>query len=155
DFVFALNQVESSCNRVRADEVTYGLHIQVRFDLEKALVAGDLKVADVPGAWNEAYRHYLGVTPANDAEGCLQDSHWSAGLFGYFPNYTLGNLFAAQLFANADEEIGPLAESFARGDFSGLLIWLRAKVHPQGRRYSAARLIEGVTGSLPSHLPFV
>jgi carboxypeptidase Taq len=155
EFHFAVNHVEASCNRVRADEVTYNLHILVRFELERALMAGDLKVADVPAAWNEAYRHYLGVTPPNDAEGCLQDGHWAAGLIGYFPTYTLGNLFAAQLFAKAAEELGDLDAQLARGEFGGLLGWLRAKVHRQGQRYLAARLIERVTGSPPDHRPLV
>ena len=112
--------------------MTYNLHIIVRFELEQALLTGDLAVADLPAAWNQKYRETLGVTPANDAEGCLQDIHWSAGLIGYFPTYTLGNLYAAQLFAQADAELGGLDEAFARGDFSGLLGWLRTKVHSPG-----------------------
>src|SRR3954453_18311511 len=105
-------------------------------------MAGDLAVADLPAAWAEKYRHYLGVTPPNDAEGCLQDIHWSAGLFGYFPTYTLGNLYAAQLFARADRDLGDLAAALARGEFSGLLGWLREKVHRQGHRYRATQLVE-------------
>ena len=103
-FLAAVNQVEPSLIRVQADEVTYNLHILIRFELEQALIAGDLAVADLPGAWNEKYRQYLGVVPPNDAEGCLQDIHWSAGLIGYFPTYTLGNLYAAQLFDRASLE---------------------------------------------------
>ena len=89
--------------------MTYNLHVLIRFELERALLGGDLAVADLPGAWAETYRHYLGVTPADDAEGCLQDIHWSAGLVGYFPTYTLGNLYAAQLFDRADADLGGLA----------------------------------------------
>jgi carboxypeptidase Taq len=155
DFYFAVNRVEASPIRVRADEVTYNLHILIRFELEQALIAGDLKAAEIPAAWNEAYRHYLGVTPANDAEGCLQDGHWAAGLLGYFPTYTLGNLFAAQLFARAREDLGDLDAAFARGDFGGLLRWLRQRVHRQGRRYSAANLLEHATGSPPDPRPLV
>ena len=155
DFFFAVNHVEQSCNRVRADEVTYNLHVLVRFELEKALVAGDLKAADLPAAWNEAYRHHLGITPANDADGCLQDGHWGAGMIGYFPTYTLGNVFAAQLFARAAAELGDLDGQFARGDFGGLLGWLRDRVHRHGHRYPAARLIEAATGSPPDHRPLV
>src|SRR5262249_36599432 len=125
DFHFAINNVEATCIRVTADEVTYNLHILIRFELERALIAGDLPVADLPAAWDEAYRHHLGITPANDAAGCLQDSHWSAGLIGYFPTYTLGNIYAAQLFARARAELGDIDEAFARGDFSSLLGWLR------------------------------
>jgi carboxypeptidase Taq len=147
----AVNHVACSPIRVGADEVTYDLHILVRFELERALMAGDLKVGDVPGAWNEGYRGYLGITPANDTEGCLQDGHWSAGLIGYFPTYTLGNLFAAQLFDQARAELGDPHEAFARGDFGELLGWLRRKVYCQGHRYPAARLLEHVTGSPPNH----
>jgi len=135
--------------------VTYNLHILMRFELEEALISGDLKAADVPGAWVEKSTRYLGVTPRTDAEGCLQDIHWSAGLIGYFPTYTLGNLYAAQLFEKARAELGDLAESFARGDFAGLLSWLREKVHRHGHRYHPARLIEHVTGSPPDHHPLV
>src|SRR5262249_23130925 len=114
DFHRAVTHVERSLIRVQADEVTYNQHILVRFELEQALLTGDLMAADLPGAWNEAYGRFLGVTPSNDAEGCLQDGHWSAGLFGYFPTYTMGNIFAAQLFARASEELGDLGQPFAR-----------------------------------------
>ena len=155
DFFLAVNNVEATFIRVTADEVTYNLHILIRFELEQALVAGDLQPGDLPEAWNSKYRHYLGITPANDADGCLQDGHWAAGMFGYFPTYTLGNLFAAQLFARAREVLGDLGPAFAGGDFSGLLNWLRRTVHLQGSRYPAARLIELVTGSPPDHRPFI
>jgi carboxypeptidase Taq len=155
EFVLAVNHVRPSLNRVQADEATYNLHILVRFELEQALLTGDLKAADVPAAWNEAYRHYLGLTPSTDAEGCLQDGHWGAGLIGYFPTYTLGNLYAAQLFTQAAEERGDFHEPFTRGDFSGLLDWLTEKVYRQGHRYSSAGLVEHVTGSPPDHRPLV
>jgi carboxypeptidase Taq len=109
----------------------------------------------LPAAWEEAYRHYLGITPGNDAEGCLQDGHWAAGLVGYFPTCTLGNVFAVQLFARATEELGDPGPAFARGDFAGLLGWLRGRVHRQGSRYPAPALIEQVTGSPPDHRPLV
>jgi carboxypeptidase Taq len=155
DVYLAVNRVEPSSIRVTADEVTYNLHIMVRFELERALLAGDLQVEDVPAAWNEAYRQYLGVTPADDAVGCLQDGHWASGQIGYFPTYTLGNLFAAQLFAQAEADLGGLCHAFARGRYDGLLAWLRQKIHRQGSRYSSAQLIERVTGTPPSHQPFV
>jgi carboxypeptidase Taq len=154
-FHFAVNHVAPSLVRVQADEVTYDLHVLIRFELEQALTGGDLKAADVPAAWNEAYRRTLGVAPANDAEGCLQDGHWACGMFGYFPTYTLGNIFAAQLYAAAVADVGDLDKPFAAGDFSGLLGWLREKVHRQGGRFRAARLIERVTGSPPDHRPLV
>jgi carboxypeptidase Taq len=155
DFYFAVNNVEATFIRVTADEVTYNLHVLIRFELERALVSGELAPADIPTAWNEAYRRHLGITPADDADGCLQDGHWSAGLVGYFPTYTLGNLYAAQLFAKASEEVNGLDAAFARGDFSGLLGWLRDRLHRHGGRYPAARLLERVTGTSPDHRPLV
>jgi carboxypeptidase Taq len=154
-FFRAINTVAPSCNRVRADEVTYNLHILIRFDLEQALMTGDLAVADLPSAWNAAYKKHLGVTPQGDLEGCLQDSHWAGGLFGYFPTYTLGNVFGAQLFVKAQEELGDLSKPFSRGDFAGLLDWLRQKVYSEGSRYTGAKLIEHITGSSPDHVPLV
>ena len=115
EFHFAVNRVTPSLIRVHADEVTYNVHVMIRFELERALMSGDLAAADLPGAWNDAYREYLGVTPANDAEGCLQDGHWADGLFGYFPTYTLGDVFAAQLFAQAEQELGELEEQLRPG----------------------------------------
>jgi carboxypeptidase Taq len=154
-FHFAVNAVEPSFIRVQADEVTYNLHVLIRFELERALIAEDLKPADLPDAWNAAYRRHLGITPANDADGCLQDGHWAAGQFGYFPTYTLGNVYAAQIFAAAEQGCGSFDEAFARGDFSGLLGWLRTKVHREGMRYPAVHLIERATGSPPDARPLV
>jgi carboxypeptidase Taq len=155
DFHFAVNHVEPTLARVGADEVTYNLHVLIRFELEKALLAGDLSAADLPGAWNEAYRHHLGVVPADDGEGCLQDSHWAAGMVGYFPTYTLGNVFAAQLWARARQELGDVDTASARGDFAGLLGWLRDRVHRHGSRFLPPRLIEEATGSPPDHRPLL
>jgi carboxypeptidase Taq len=150
DFHFAVNHVEASPNRARADEVTYNLHILIRFELERALVNGDLRVADLPEAWNHAYRHTLGLTPTNDAEGCLQDSHWVAGLIGYFPTYTLGSIYAAQLFARARKDIGDLDTAFSQGDFVPLCEWLRDRVYRHGKRYPVPELIRRATGAPPS-----
>ena len=150
-FHAAVNHVAPSLIRVQADEATYNLHIIVRFELEQALLSGDLAVADLPAAWNQKYEETLGVRPRNDAEGCLQDIHWSAGLIGYFPTYTLGNLYAAQLFAQAQADLGGLDEAFTQGDSSGLLAWLRSKVHREGQRRRPAELIEHITGSKPDH----
>lgn len=151
DFYFAINSVKPSLIRVEADEATYNLHIIVRFELEQALIKGDLSVADLPGAWREKYRVYLGIEPPNDADGVLQDIHWSAGLFGYFPTYSLGNLYAAQLFEAADQQLGGLDRQFAHGEFQPLLEWLRQNVHHQGQCYSAAELAERVTRQPLSH----
>jgi len=144
-----INRVEPGVIRVQADEVTYDVHIMIRFELERALLAGDLAAADLPGAWAERYQRYLGVAPKNDRSGCLQDGHWSEGLIGYFPTYTLGNVYAAQLFAAAERAVGPLEEAFAAGDFQTLRTWLGEHVHRHGQRYSVAAIIERATGSPP------
>jgi carboxypeptidase Taq len=148
-FRSAINHVSPGVIRVGADEVTYDLHIMIRFDLERALLSGDLHANDVPGAWSELYSRRLGVAPTDDKTGCLQDIHWAAGLIGYFPTYTLGNVYAAQLFAAADEQVGPLEEAFERGDFRILREWLRENIHRHGQRYRAPELIERVTGRPP------
>jgi carboxypeptidase Taq len=154
-FHAAINHVAPSLIRVQADEVTYNLHVIVRFELEQALLSGALAAGDLPAAWNQKYREALGMLPESDANGCLQDIHWSAGLFGYFPTYTLGNLYAAHLFAQAQTDLCGLDEAFARGDFRGLLAWLRAKVHCHGQRDGPAALIERITGSPPDHRPLI
>lgn len=145
----ALNHVDPGVIRVQADEVTYDLHIVIRFELERSLLAGDLFAVDLPHAWSELYARYLGVTPKNDRMGCLQDGHWSEGLIGYFPTYTLGNVYGAQLFAAAEEELGSLDDAFAAGDFRSLRRWLLENVHRHGQRYTAATIVEGATGSAP------
>ena len=150
-FYAAVNHVEPSLIRVEADEATYNLQIIVRFELEQALLSGDLKTADVPGAWREKYKQYLGIEPSTDAEGCLQDIHWSAGLIGYFPTYSLGNLYAAQFFDQARRVLGDLDAQFARGEFRPLLEWLRDNIHTRGRNYTAAQLVQLVTGKPLSH----
>ncbi len=154
-FHAAINRVEPSLIRVQADEVTYNLHILIRFELEQALLGGNLAVADLPAAWNAKYRDYLGIDPPDDARGCLQDIHWAAGLIGYFPTYTLGNLYAAQLRDKADADLGGLDPALARGDFAGLLGWLRDKIHRHGHRYRAADLIRQATGDGIDHRPLV
>lgn len=155
DFFFAINEVRPSLIRVEADEATYNLHILIRFELEQALLNDELKVADLPGVWNERYQQYLDVSPPGDADGVLQDIHWSAGLVGYFPTYTLGNLYASQFFEKADADLGGLDEQFARGEFAPLREWLRKRIHEVGQRYSAAELVERVTGQPLSHEPLM
>lgn len=143
---FAVNQVSPSLIRVEADEATYNLHILIRFELEQALIGESLAISELPEAWNQQYRDCLGIDPPNHADGVLQDVHWSAGLFGYFPTYTLGNLAAAQLFDAAQTQLGDLESAFAAGEFAGLLDWLREHIHRHGRCYSGAQLIELATG---------
>ena len=155
DFYFAINDVNPSFIRVEADEVTYNLHIMLRFELEQLLVAGDLKPADVPGAWNEKFSQYFGLTVPNDSQGCLQDIHWSAGLLGYFPTYALGNMYSAQFFEAARRDLGDLDAAFAKGQFRPLKQWLNEKIHCHGKRYPAKRLVEIVTGQSLSHGPLV
>lgn len=155
DFVRAVNRVTPSLIRVESDEVTYNLHIMIRYEIEADLVGGTLGVREIPERWNEAYRQYLKIVPENDSVGCLQDIHWSYGLFGYFPTYTLGNLYSAQFLAQASRDIPQLTEGFRRGDFAPLLNWLREKVHAHGRRYSAEKLSQLVTGGSVSTGPFL
>ena len=143
----AVNVVNPSFIRVEADEVTYNLHIMLRFELEVGLMNGSIKVADLPRLWNEAMEEYLGIVPPNDTLGVLQDVHWSMGLLGYFPSYMFGNLYAAQIFETLREEIPALDEQVTRGDFEPLLDWLREKVHQHGAVYEPADLIERITGA--------
>ena len=146
-FYSAINHVEASPIRVEADEVTYNLHILLRFELEQRLVEGSLDVDQLPEYWNETMEDYLGIHPGNHALGVLQDIHWSSGLIGYFPTYTLGNLYAAQLFNCARETIPGLMGKIRNGEFGILLTWLRENIHGRGRRLCATELIEEVTGS--------
>lgn len=155
ELYLAVNAVEPTLIRVDADEVTYNLHIVLRFELEKKLFSGELAVRELPAAWRAASRELVGLEPANDREGVLQDVHWSDGGFGYFPSYCLGNMIAAQLWYRALALRPALEEDFARGDFSWLLNWLRTEVHAHGRRFSALELVQRVTGEPLSPQPLV
>ena len=141
-----LHTVKPSLIRVEADEATYNLHVLARFELERALFAGDLEVRDLPAAWDDLYDQLLGIRPPNAALGLLQDIHWSQGMFGYFPTYTLGSVAAAQLFAAAGRELGDLEAAFAAGELAPLLAWLRDQVHAHASIYQAPELIERATG---------
>lgn len=154
-FVFAINDVQPSFIRVEADEATYNMHIILRFELEQALISGDLKPADVPAAWNEKFQNSFQLTPPTDTLGCLQDIHWSMGGLGYFPTYTLGNLYAAQLMEQARSDLGDLDADFRRGNFDRLKGWLNEKVHRPGQRYRAVDLCRRVTGKPLSHQPLL
>ena len=151
----AVNKVGPSLIRVEADEVTYNLHVLLRFELESELVEGRLRVAEAPAAWNAKMEEYLGVRPPDDAQGILQDIHWSAGLIGYFPTYTLGNIMSAQFFAQARRDLPGLEGCIRAGEFSGLRDWLREKIHRHGRRYTAAELLKKVTGGGLDAGPFL
>lgn len=145
-FYRAVNRVTPSFIRVEADEVTYNLHILLRFELERDLLMQRLTVNDLPEAWNAKMQEYLGITPPDDAQGVLQDVHWSAGLVGYFPTYTLGNLFSAQLWHTLRLAIPDLDSRIEQGDFAPLLHWLRENVHRHGRKYMPDELVWRVTG---------
>ncbi len=155
DWHRAVNHVEPGFIRVEADEATYNLHILLRFELETALIAGSLSVQDLPGAWNEKMKAYLGLTPPDDARGVLQDIHWAGGGVGYFPTYTLGNLYAAQFFEKAQSDLGDLDASFAQGEFAPLLGWLRRNIHEEGKRFTARKLVVRVTGKPLSAAPLL
>jgi len=155
-----INRVEPSLIRVDADEVTYNLHILIRFELEQALLSGDLQATNLPEAWREKYTKYLGVAPTNDHDGVLQDVHWSAGLIGYFPTYALGNIYAAQLMDAAREQIEIVGNEgldvqIRRGEFSPLLEWLRTNVHRYGRQMNPRALVEKATSKAFSAAPLV
>ncbi|MFC4448967.1 carboxypeptidase M32 [Halorussus aquaticus] len=147
DVYEAANEVyEDNLIRVEADELTYHMHIVVRFEIERDLIRGDLDVEDVPEVWNDKYEEYLGVRPDSDAEGCLQDIHWSHGDFGYFPTYSLGSVLAAQLFDAAEDDVENLDEKVAAGDFEDLHDWLTEEIHRHGSRYTTDELIRQATG---------
>ncbi|MBI3452020.1 MAG: carboxypeptidase M32, partial [Rhodospirillales bacterium] len=140
------SRVERSLIRVDADEATYPAHVILRFRLEKAMIEGDLALADLPGAWNDGMKTTLGIVPPDDRDGCLQDIHWPGGAWGYFPTYTLGAMTAAQLFDAARRTDPGIPAAIARGDFTGLLAWLRTHVHGQGSRLSTRDLVVAATG---------
>lgn len=149
------NLVRPSLIRVEADEVTYNLHILIRFEIEQQLMSGELSVSDAPDAWNERYEHYLGIKPPSAADGILQDVHWSAGLVGYFPTYSLGNLYAAQLMAAAESAVGDLSEQFSKGEFGPLLGWMQEHVHAFGFSKHPAQIVEQASGQSLSAKPLV
>lgn len=148
-------RVQPSLIRVEADEVTYNLHIALRFELELELIEGRISVRELPERWNRAMEAYLGVAPPDDAQGVLQDVHWSGGMFGYFPSYMLGNLYAAQLMAAAEREIPDLWDRIAVGDTGPLFSWLREEVHSRGRLDPPEELIKRVTGQGLTPRPFL
>lgn len=155
DFYFAINDVQPSFIRVEADEATYNMHIILRFELEQALIHGDLQAADVPTAWNEKFNNFFGMTPPSDAMGCLQDIHWSMGGLGYFPTYTLGNLYAAQFMDSAREKLVDLDEDFRQGKFYRLREWLNVNIHGHGQTFRSGELCQKITGKPLSPDPLI
>ncbi len=150
-----LTAVRPSLIRVSADETTYPLHIVLRFELERALVEGTLAVADLPGAWNDGMQRLLGITVPSDADGVLQDVHWSSGAFGYFPSYALGCLIAAQLWETLESELGAQDDALAAGDVEAIAAWLGDKVHRHGRRLDTEPIVESATGRGLDPAPFL
>lgn len=155
DFYRAINEVRPSMIRVEADEVTYNLHVLLRFELETALLEGSLKVADVPAAWNAKMTEYLGITSTNDAEGALQDIHWAGGMFAYFPTYTIGNVLAVQLYEKAIETHPTIPDEIAQGEFANLYGWLRENIYQYGSKYEPNELIERATGRTLDTAPYL
>ena len=146
-FYKGVNQVQPSSIRVEADEATYNLHIMLRLEIEIALIEKTLRVKDLPEAWNARMKEYLGVVPENDAQGVLQDVHWSGGMIGYFSTYALGNLISAQLWERINADLPDLPEQIRKGEFSTLLGWLREKIHRHGAKFEPQELVQRVTGS--------
>ncbi len=154
-FYAAINCVKPSLIRVEADELTYNLHIMLRFEVEQDLIEGRLQPEDLPGVWNQKMQEYLGITPPTDAEGVLQDVHWSFGAFGYFPTYTLGNLYSVQFFEQAKLEIPHLDDEIAAGQLTVLRRWLEQKIHRWGRMFTPDHLAQRVTGKSINPEPFL
>ena len=154
-FYRAINCAEPGFIRVDADELTYNMHVILRFEVEQALFDGSLQVKDLPATWNGKMQRYLGITPPNDALGVLQDTHWAWGLFGYFPTYVIGSMLSAQLFAAAERDIDGLKEKIAAGSVGELNDWLHDKIHCQGKRYPTKELILRATGKLPGPQDYI
>ncbi len=147
DFYPAINKVDRTFIRVDADEATYNLHIMLRFELELALLQGELSINDLPQAWNDKFESYFGIKPPDDAKGVLQDIHWSFGGFGYFSTYTLGNLIAAQLWDKMNTDIPDLEAQIEKAQFGDMLAWLRKNIHQHGAKFEPLELLERITGS--------
>jgi carboxypeptidase Taq len=154
DFVFAVNEVVPSFIRTEADEVTYNLHVVLRYEIEKDVFAGKLRTSELPGVWNRKMKEILGIVPPTNSKGVLQDVHWSMGLFGYFPTYSLGNLYGAQLWEQAKRDLPRLESRIAQGKLLPLRDWMRKKIHAPGRTYPAPELVKRITGRPLSVRPF-
>lgn len=143
----AVNKVEPSLIRTEADQVTYCLHVMIRYEIEKAVIGGDLEVKDIPAEWNRLYKEYLGVDVPDDRNGCLQDSHWSGGMIGYFPSYALGSAYGVQMLHNMERDIPQMWQEVAQGNLSSITGWLREKVHQYGGLKTPAEIIQNACGT--------
>jgi carboxypeptidase Taq len=155
DFYRAINKVQPSAIRVEADEATYNLHIILRFELEQEIISGQLALEDLPEAWNDRMRQYLGVQVADDAHGVLQDIHWSGGMLGYFPTYALGNIISCQIWEKAQAALPGLAQQFEQGQFMSLREWLRDALHRHGRKFTPRETLQRVVGGPIDVGPYV
>ncbi len=154
-FYRAINRVAPSPIRIESDEVTYSLHIIIRFEIEKKLIEGTLHVSEIPDLWNQLMHDYLGITPQTDSEGALQDIHWSMGAFGYFPTYTLGNLYAAHFFSAFEKEYPDWEKRVSKGELLFFREWLRERIHQHGRIFSAEQLVKQISGQKLSERPYL
>jgi len=146
EFYRGMNVVKPSLIRVDADELTYSLHVIIRYEIEKALINGDIEVENLPEVWNAKYKEYLGIEPSNDKEGVLQDNHWAGGMIGYFPSYALGNIYGAQFFNKMKQDIPDVFKKIEKGNFEVIHEWLRENIHKYGAIYTPSELIKKVTG---------
>lgn len=146
EFYITINDVRPSLIRIEADELTYSLHIIIRYEIEKALINGEIEVKDLPKVWNEKYKEYLGIEPKADSEGVLQDVHWSGGMLGYFPSYALGNLYGAQFLSKMLEDLPSYYEDIEEGKFDDIKDWLKENIHKHGSVYKPSELVKRVTG---------
>jgi carboxypeptidase Taq len=154
-FIHAINRVERSKIRVEADEVTYNLHIIIRFEIESALFADKISVDELPEIWNQKYKDYLGVKIGNDSEGVMQDTHWASGLFGYFPSYALGNIYSGQLTAAFTKVLPEWRSLLAQGSIDGVNGWLKTNIYGKGNLYDSADLITRATGTIIDSEPYL
>jgi len=154
-FVFAINQVRPSKIRVEADEVTYGLHVIIRFNLEQDLFADKITVTELPEAWNQSYKDYLGVDIENNSEGVMQDTHWASGMYGYFPSYTLGNIYSGQILAAMEKDLLEWKNQIAQGNFQDIRQWLIKNIHSYGDLYDPSDLIRKTSGEELSIKPYL
>jgi carboxypeptidase Taq len=155
EFYHAINKVRPSFIRVEADEVTYPLHIILRFELEQEIIQGQIALKDLPEVWNARFKEYFGLDVPNDAQGVLQDVHWSYGAMGYFPTYALGSIIACQLWEKIVAEIGEIETQISQGEFSALRQWLRLNIHQHGRKFTPSELLQRVVGSGIEVEPFL
>ena len=149
-FYRAVNKAQPSLVRTESDELTYCLHVMVRYEIEKQLIGGTLEAKDVPAEWAKLYKEYLGIDVPNDRDGCLQDSHWSSGAFGYFPSYALGNAYGAQMLHNMEQDVD-VEDSIAKGELAPITAWLHEKVHQYGGLYVPADVVRNACGTFDSH----